>query len=74
MLYCGELLRARREEKRISQVELSKLIGISRQSIIKWESNKAQPSIGFCVKLADLYGISLDELVGRDFIPTIKEK
>ena len=32
-----------------------------------WENNNGLPSIDFCVKLADFYGISLDELVGREF-------
>ena len=32
------------------------------------ECGKVLPNIDFCVRLADYYGVSLDELVGRDFI------
>ena len=35
--------------------------------ISAWENNANLPNIDFCVQLADFYGISLDELVGRDF-------
>ena len=31
-----------------------------------WENNKSLPNIDFCVKLADLYGIPLNELIGLD--------
>ena len=74
MLDYGEAFREQREAKGISQLELSKQIGTSHQNINRWESNKVLPSIDFCVQLADFYGISLDELVGRDFIPTSKVK
>ena len=74
MLNYGEALRELREERGLSQAELAKQIGTSHQNIGRWESNKVLPSIDFCVKLADFYGISLDELVGRDYIPTSKGK
>ena len=40
--------------------------GISNANLSRWESGKVLPSIAFCEQLADYYGISLDELVGRD--------
>lgn len=51
----------------MSQVELAKKVGTSHQNINRWERGEVLPNIDFCVKLADFYGISLDELVGRDF-------
>ena len=74
MLDYGESFRGQREAKGISQLELSKQIGTSHQNINRWEGNKVLPNIDFCVKLADFYGISLDELVGRDFIPSEKSE
>ncbi|MDE7256758.1 MAG: helix-turn-helix transcriptional regulator, partial [Clostridia bacterium] len=38
----------------------------SHQNIGRWESGEVLPNIDFCVKLADFYGVTLDELVGRD--------
>ena len=74
MLNYGEAFREHRETKGISQLELSKQIGTSHQNINRWESNQVLPNIDFCVQLADFYGISLDELVGRDFIPNGQSK
>ncbi|MDE6362247.1 MAG: helix-turn-helix transcriptional regulator [Clostridia bacterium] len=74
MLNYGESFREQREAKGLSRLELSKQIGTSHQNISRWESNKVQPNLDFCVKLADFYGISLDELVGRDFIPNGQAK
>lgn len=61
----GEELKQRREEYGISQTELAKKIGTSHQNINRWEKG-VLPNIDFCVQLADFYGISLDELIGRD--------
>lgn len=61
----GEALKYQRESAELSQLELSKKTGISHQNINRWEKGKVLPNIDFCVKLADFYGISLDELIGR---------
>ena len=63
----GETLKYYREENNLSQIELAKQTGLSQQAISLWEKNKRVPSIANCEILADFYGISLDELVGRDF-------
>ena len=51
----------------ITQKELAKATGISQQAISTYENNLKEPTITNCIKLADYYQISLDELVGRDF-------
>lgn len=67
MLNYGENLKIQRKQYGISQLELAKRTGISQQNINRWEKGTVIPNIDFCVKLADFYGISLDELVGRYF-------
>ena len=62
----GEALKYQREINGYSQSELSRLTGLTQASISYWESNKKSPNIEACEILADFYGISLDELVGRD--------
>ncbi len=62
----GEAIKYQRELAGISILELSKKIGTSHQNISRWERGEVTPSIDFCVKLANFYGISLDELIGRD--------
>ncbi len=65
-LNYGEALKEQREKLGLSQSMVASKINTSHQNISRWESGKILPSIDFCVKLADLYGVSLDELVGRD--------
>ena len=61
----GEVLKYQREIKGLSQTELARKTGLKQQMISWWESNKGLPGIIPCVTLADFYGISLDELIGR---------
>lgn len=62
----GEELKFHRQKSQLSQIALAKLINTSQQNISRWEKNEVEPSISFCVALADYYGITLDELIGRD--------
>ena len=66
MINYGKALKQQREIAKLSQLELSKKVGISHQNINRWERGEVLPNIDFCVKLADFYNITLDELVGRD--------
>lgn len=68
MVNYGEALKFQREQAGLSQSGLAKEIGTSHQNINRWENGIVFPSIEFCIRLADYYEISLDELVGRDFI------
>lgn len=60
----GLALKERREEYGISQNELAKKIGIPQESISYIEKT-GNPNIIQCVKLADFYKITIDELIGR---------
>ena len=62
----GEAIKEQREKLGLTQSMVANRINTSHQNISRWESGKVLPSIDFCVKLADLYGVSLDELIGRD--------
>lgn len=55
-----------RRGKGFTQEEVAKLIGISRQAFSNYERGIRVPSIDVLVKLADVYEMSLDELVGRN--------
>ena len=67
MINYGEAFKYKRELNGLSQNKLSQKTGLKQQMISAWENNAKLPNIDFCVQLADFYGISLDELVGRDF-------
>ncbi len=66
MLKYGEAFKYQREINGLSQSELARRTGLNQQMISCWEAGKSLPNIDFCTQLADFYGISLDELVGRD--------
>lgn len=55
-------VREARETKGITQDELSDAIGISRQSIKKWEHNQTMPKIDVLVRVANYLGCSVQSL------------
>ncbi len=44
---------------------LAEILSVSRQTVAKWESGDSLPDIMNCIKLANIYKISLDELVNK---------
>lgn len=61
----GERIQKYRKMKGLSQEELGKLLHVSRQTISKWESNQSSPDIQSCKAMADVFGISLEELLNE---------
>lgn len=59
----GETIYRLRTEKSLSQEELASALGVSRQSISKWETNASVPELEKLVKLSEVFSVSLDELV-----------
>ncbi len=58
-----EKLKLLREEKRMSQEELALEVGVSRQSISKWEKGNAQADVDKLIFLSEFFGVTLDYLV-----------
>lgn len=52
-----------RNQQGLSQLELAERLGVSRQSVSKWETGQSVPDLDKLIKLADLFGITVDELV-----------
>lgn len=65
-MQIGEKLKQKRNEAGWSQEVLAEKIGVSRQTVSNWETNRSYPDIGSVLRLSDLYGISLDELLKED--------
>lgn len=55
-----------RKKKGLSQEEVAEKLGVSRQTISKWETEETVPDIYQAKKLAKIYGLSLDELIDVD--------
>lgn len=62
----GKQLKEARAGANLSQEELAKRIGVSRQTISNWENCRSYPDIGSLIKLSDLYGLSLDAMLKED--------
>lgn len=52
-----------RKINKYSQEYVAEQIGVSRQAVAKWETGETTPDIVNCKALADLYDVSLDDLV-----------
>jgi len=63
-LLIGENIKRLRRELNLTQEELATHLGISFQSISKWERGEGYPDITMLPSLANYFNISIDELVG----------
>ncbi len=52
-----------RKDNGMSQEELAQRIGLSRQAVSKWERAESSPDIGNLVALAEIYGLTIDDIV-----------
>ena len=59
----GERIYKLRTEKEMSQGDLADALEVSRQSISKWETNGSVPELDKLIKLSEVFGVSLDELI-----------
>ena len=67
-LLIGENIRRLRRERGLTQEEAAAHLGISFQSISKWERGDGYPDITMLPALAHYFGVSVDELLGTDEI------
>lgn len=58
-------LKSLRNEKGISQQQLADIVGVTQQSINKYENHKIEPDIFTLIAIADYFDVSIDYLVGR---------
>ncbi|MBQ7309251.1 MAG: helix-turn-helix transcriptional regulator [Clostridia bacterium] len=63
MEHLGEQIYHYRTKKGLSQQELAEKLDVSRQSVSKWEVGGAVPDLERLVKMASLFGVTLDALV-----------
>lgn len=67
-------LKILRNKKGISQQKLADAIGVSQQSINKYENHKIEPDIDTLIKIADFFETSVDYLIGHTDIDHIIEE
>lgn len=64
-MFCDNLV-SLRKMKQMSQEQLAEVVGVSRQTISKYETGEALPDIDKCKVMAELFDVSLDDLVNYD--------
>lgn len=62
----GKAIKAARNNAKLTQVQLAKLIGTTHAAISYWENGINIPNVLDCWKIADVLNISIDELVGKE--------
>lgn len=68
MQTIGKRLAEIRKSKKLKQTELAEMLNVSQQVISNIERGVTAPDIEQLKKIADIYNISLDQLVGREFL------
>ena len=60
------MLKCLRRERKMTQGNLAKIFHISQTSVSKYETGEAVPDLETVVRMADFFGVSLDEFVVRE--------
>lgn len=74
MTTIGQKITSLRKEKNMTQSELGEALCVSPQAVSKWERDQAQPDIDTLVRMATLFGVSMDELLKGTPAPGKEEK
>ncbi len=64
-------IRELRISANMSQVQLAKRLGVTKQSVSNWENDNIQPSIEMLIKVAKVFAVSTDFLLGLSSDNTI---
>ena len=65
-LNIGETIKKLRKEREITQEEFAEVLGVSCQSVSRWENNSCYPDIELIPTIAAFFDISTDKLMGID--------
>lgn len=59
----GNMIAALRKEKGMTQLELAEKMGVTDKAVSKWERDLSFPDVSSIPKLAEIFGVSVDELM-----------
>lgn len=54
-----------------SQVDLAKKLAVAKQTVSNWENDNIQPSVEMLVRLAKIFGVTTDYLLGLEEVPRL---
>ena len=61
----GEKIKELREANGLQKKQLTEKIGVNHNAVAAWERGEYEPSVFNCILLADVFGVTLDELCCR---------
>ena len=67
----GKRIASNRKRMKLTQDQLAEQLGVTAQAVSKWENDQSCPDITMLPRLAEIFGISIDELLGREVPPPI---
>ncbi|MBE6592072.1 MAG: helix-turn-helix domain-containing protein [Ruminococcaceae bacterium] len=70
----GKTINKIRTESSLSQEQFATIIGVSQQSVQKWESDTSTPELEKIIKIAKYFGVSLDSLVMGNDLRVVEER
>ncbi len=62
----GKRIASNRKRMHLTQDQLAEQLGVTAQAVSKWENDQSCPDITMLPKLAEIFGITTDELLGRE--------
>lgn len=66
MIVLSQQLKRLRLQSSMSQSDIARLVGVSQQAVGKWELNKSEPDSKTLLRLAEIYGVTVDQLLGAE--------
>lgn len=67
----GSMIAALRKEKGMTQLELAQMMGVTDKAVSKWERDLSYPDVNSIPKLAEIFGVTVDQLM--QVRPVVKE-
>ena len=66
MTEFSDILKTLRKERGWSQPDLAQRLGVSKSTISMYEQGRREPDVDTCRKIADIFQVDMDYLLGRD--------
>ena len=67
----GDRLKELRKSKKLTQVQVSEMIGVQQGTYSRWENGTLEPNLDAVVKLAKLFDTTTDYLLGKTIYSTL---
>ena len=70
----GDNIKSYRSANGMLQDQLAKALGVSKQTVSSWETNRTEPNIGAIEMMSRIFGCSKLDIIGEDYATSVKSK